>query len=199
MKLQIYLFTFQLFLIFALLTQASFAQIPPPPIINATPLPVGSGARALGQGGAFIAVADDATAASWNPGALIQLEKPEISVVGSFLSTQQDFNPHNTQSLSLSLDNESVSRGDLNYASAAYPFRIFGKNLVAALNYQQVDDFHMNLNFNREVNDPTPPTLSANEKIEFESKGGIGALTPAISMLITPKLSLGVSVNYIYR
>ena len=28
--------------------------------------PVGSGARALGMGGAFIAIADDATAASWN-------------------------------------------------------------------------------------------------------------------------------------
>ena len=41
--------------------------------IHALPLPVGSGARALGQGGAFIAVADDATAASWNPGALMTL------------------------------------------------------------------------------------------------------------------------------
>ena len=48
--------------------------------------PVGSGARALGMGGAFIAVADDATAASWNPGGLIQLEKPEISAVGSAVS-----------------------------------------------------------------------------------------------------------------
>ena len=46
--------------------------------------PVGSGARALGMGGAFIAVADDATAASWNPGGLIQLERPEISAVGAY-------------------------------------------------------------------------------------------------------------------
>ena len=35
---------------------------------SASPNPVGSGARALGMGGAFIAVADDATSASWNPG-----------------------------------------------------------------------------------------------------------------------------------
>ncbi len=33
--------------------------------IPSSPNPVGSGARALGMGGAFIAVADDATAASW--------------------------------------------------------------------------------------------------------------------------------------
>ena len=42
---------------------------------------VGSGARAFGMGGAFIAVADDATAASWNPAGLSQLEKPELSGV----------------------------------------------------------------------------------------------------------------------
>ena len=41
--------------------------------------PVGSGARATGMGGAFISVADDATAASWNPAGLIQLERPEVS------------------------------------------------------------------------------------------------------------------------
>ena len=52
--------------------------------ISSSPNPVGSGARALGMGGAFIAVADDATAASWNPGGLIQLERPEISLVGDY-------------------------------------------------------------------------------------------------------------------
>jgi long-subunit fatty acid transport protein len=45
------------------------------------PEPVGSGARALGQS-AFIAVADDATAASWNPAGLVNLERPEASFVG---------------------------------------------------------------------------------------------------------------------
>lgn len=49
------------------LTTPSFAQ---ETTINAIPLPIGSGVRTLGQGSAFIAVAEDATAASWNPGAL---------------------------------------------------------------------------------------------------------------------------------
>lgn len=39
----------------------------------------GAGARALGMGGAFFAVADDATAAYWNPAALSLLERKEIS------------------------------------------------------------------------------------------------------------------------
>jgi hypothetical protein len=50
-----------------------------PPSIFSAPLARGSGARALGVAGAFTAVADDATAASWNPAGLIQLERPEAS------------------------------------------------------------------------------------------------------------------------
>ena len=174
--------------------QTSFAQFSlTPPNINSTPLPVGSGARAIGQGSAFIAVADDATAASWNPGALMQLERPELSVVGSFISTQQDFDPGST---GWSLGDEAVSRGDLNYASVAYPFRVFRKNFVAALNYQQIYDFHMNLDFSQTVEDRAPGSeLNLNSKIDFESKGGVGALTPAISMLVVPKLSVGVALN----
>ena len=58
--------------------------------IASSPNPVGSGARALGMGGAFIGVADDATAASWNPGGLIQLETPEISIVGAYNKRTED-------------------------------------------------------------------------------------------------------------
>lgn len=175
------------------ITGPSFAQVDPSNI-NAIPLPVGSGARAIGQGSAFIAVADDATAASWNPGALIQLEKPELSVVGSFLSTQQE--DFDTGGIGLSLSDETVSRGDLNYASAAYPFRVFGKNMVAALNYQQIYDFHMDLNLDAVTVSNVPPLSTFSQKIDVESKGGVGALTPAISVLVTPKISLGVAVNF---
>lgn len=176
-------------------TRSSFAQFFAPSI-NSVPLPVDSGARALGRGGAFIAVADDATAASWNPGALIQLKRPEFSLAGSYLTEQLDFDPETIGSNRFTLDNESSSDGDLNYASFAYPFRLFRKNFVAALNYQQKFDFHNELDFSRIIRDLEPPSINLNEKIKFRSDGGIGALTPAISMLVTPKLSLGVAVNF---
>ncbi|MBN1560143.1 PorV/PorQ family protein [candidate division KSB1 bacterium] len=38
----------------------------------------GIGARALGMGGAFVPVADDASAAYWNPAGLVQLAKREV-------------------------------------------------------------------------------------------------------------------------
>ena len=57
-----------------------------PPSLNfvTSPAPVGSGARAQGKAVAFIAVADDATAASHNPAGLVQLQQPEGTVVGAY-------------------------------------------------------------------------------------------------------------------
>jgi hypothetical protein len=40
------------------------------------------GARSMGFGGAFVALADDATAAFANPAGLVQLLRPEVSVEG---------------------------------------------------------------------------------------------------------------------
>src|SRR5258708_39402087 len=48
-----------------------------------TSLTFGSGARAFGMGGAFLARADDATAASWNPAGLSYLRVPEGTLEGN--------------------------------------------------------------------------------------------------------------------
>jgi hypothetical protein len=44
-------------------------------------LSLGVGARALGMGGAFVGVADDATACLWNPSGLSQLSQKEFSLM----------------------------------------------------------------------------------------------------------------------
>jgi long-subunit fatty acid transport protein len=44
------------------------------------------GARSMGFGGAFVALADDATAAFANPAGLVQITRPEISLEGRFWS-----------------------------------------------------------------------------------------------------------------
>jgi hypothetical protein len=65
-----------LVLVFLLVCPLAFGQTTiEPPIIS-------PGARSLGLGGAFVAVADDATAAWANPSGLMQLARPEISLEG---------------------------------------------------------------------------------------------------------------------
>jgi hypothetical protein len=114
--------------------------------IPSSPNPVGSGARALGMGGAFIAVADDATAASWNPGGLNQLDLPEISFVGDGFHRIEDnsfrYNPE-------AEGNQTVSMAHINYLSLACPFSLWERNMIVALNYQNLYDFTRKWDFSR--------------------------------------------------
>jgi hypothetical protein len=67
------------------------AQEEPEPIV---PLQFSSsdpGARSMAFGGAFVALADDATAALANPAGLVQLVRPEVSIEGRFWSYSTPF------------------------------------------------------------------------------------------------------------
>src|SRR5436309_12861083 len=54
------------------------------------------GARSLGMGGAFLGLADDASAAEANPAGLTILRKPEITVDGRNYQEQQVFTTSGT-------------------------------------------------------------------------------------------------------
>ena len=111
-----------------------------PPSVFSAPLPSGSGARALALGGAFTAVADDATAASWNPAGLMHLETPEISVVGR--STAKEA-VHTSRDPDFRVGRNTYGDENVNYFSVAYPLRLeaLGRNAVVSLNHQEAYDF----------------------------------------------------------
>ena len=152
--------------------------------------PVGSGARALGMGGAFIAVADDATAASWNPGGLIQLETPELSIVGAYFHRTEDLTLGEAPEADGSQD---VSGTNLNYLSAALPFTAFKRNMVLSLNYQYLYDFSKDWQFQL---DATEPNLSKSENIDYQQDGGLSAIGLAYAIQVIPQLSFGLTLNY---
>jgi long-subunit fatty acid transport protein len=109
-----------------------------PPSIFAAPLPSGSGARALGLGGAFTAIADDATAASWNPAGLVHLETPEASIV---YRASLNYEDHSSLTDSFLVGEDHYDSHGINYFSLVYPFRLFDHNFVVSLNYQEAYDF----------------------------------------------------------
>ena len=153
--------------------------------------PVGSGARAIGMGGAFIAVADDATAASWNPAGLTQLDRPEISAVGTYLYRGEDLefgtNPEADGS-------QSVSEESLNYISVAYPFNLLNRNMIISLNYQHLFDFYREWEFTVLDNPVKPGIKELN--LDFEQSGDIYAIGLAYAVKILPRFSLGFTLNF---
>ena len=111
-----------------------------PPSLFSAPLPAGSGARALGFSGSFSAIADDATAASWNPAGLTQLERPEASAVYRFSHTR---NEHHSDTEGFAVDEDNYQSDGVNYLTLAYPFFFepTGNNMVFSLNHQEAYDF----------------------------------------------------------
>lgn len=149
----------------------------------------GAGARAKGMGGAFIGLADDATAVSWNPAGLAQLDRPEASAVGLFNTTKI--------TTSWTDDHYGWGNGDEessahhiapNFFSLVLPVKMGDRNLSFAFAYQRMVDFG-------EVTSDTGTSYSGHWEQEDKFTGGIDAITPAMAIQIMPKLSVGLAAN----
>ena len=156
--------------------------------IASSPNPVGSGARAVGMGGAFIGVADDATAASWNPAGLIQLERPELSIVTDYNYRREEFSSGRHPEIDNTGDIDEV---DLNYFSATYPFHFY-RNMVVSINYQRLYDFNRSFDYRY---DYASEGLDLKQHKDFSQDGYVGALGLAAAIEITPDFSLGATLN----
>ncbi|HEV7427949.1 MAG TPA: outer membrane protein transport protein [Thermoanaerobaculia bacterium] len=84
------------------------------------------GARSLGMGGAFLGLADDASAAEANPAGLTILRKPEITVEGRNYQEQQVFTTSGTfPDLQRTSFSHYSQRIDATFASFVYPTKHF--------------------------------------------------------------------------
>ncbi|MBP1655057.1 MAG: hypothetical protein H6Q28_1613 [Bacteroidetes bacterium] len=139
----------------------------------------GAGARAEGFGGAFIGVADDATAIVWNPAGLGQLERAEVSAVGRYVSETSEF-----KSLLASdpyTESNTQSHFSFNFASLAVPFSAGSTNIVLAAAYQTQLDFYSAFT---DVN-----------KNRTESTGAAATLTPGVGFRFGSMFMLGAATN----
>ncbi len=130
----------------------------------------GAGARAAGFGGAFIGVADDATAIVWNPAGLTQLEKPEASIVSKLVSEETKIDNKGT----LYSATLTQTHGALDFLSFASPLN---KNkIVGALAWQQeIDGYY--------------------KQDTQERSGGINAISIGAAMPLGKLFSFGLTGN----
>lgn len=155
--------------------------------ISSTFNPVGSGSRAIGMGGAFIAVADDATAASWNPAGLVQLELPEVSIVGTFFNLEEDLMFRNQSEEEGSYE---VSKSSLNYLSGTYPFNLLERNMIISASYQHLYDFSRDWDFTI-----VSPSGDLRQKVNYVQDGELSALGLSYCIQVTPDFSCGFTLN----
>ena len=142
----------------------------------------GAGARAEGLGGAFIGVADDATAIVWNPAGLTQLERAEASIVTRFISEKVDYKFEDSSGPDNSSD--SQKHFSFNFGSFAAPISTGDVKIVGAVAFQRQLDMY---------------SKSKDENVNYtdiqESKGGANTITPGIAVMLGQMISVGISGN----
>ncbi len=182
---------------------------------------VGSGARAFGMGGAFLARADDATAASWNPAGLSYLRRTEFSLVGGY----NDFSQQVPREVRANLGDPPSPvtttdrlRGSVaDFVGFAYPFRIQGRAAAIQASYQRSFSF----TGSRRSEGPVgvkgfvqaapgipeycasikfaspwcaPPTILPTD-FTVEGNGGFDTVSVSSGVEIHPRVRLGLSLN----
>jgi long-subunit fatty acid transport protein len=142
----------------------------------------------MGQGNAFIAVADDATAASWNPGGLSQLQRPEASLALEHLRQNECME----SDLYAEADSDqTLSLSAVNYASVVYPV-YFRRHMVVSLSYLK------QYRFDRALDYPVRTTAAGvglDTRLHYRMEGAFATLSPAFGIDLTARLALGLTLN----
>lgn len=140
---------------------------------------LGAGARALGMGGAFLARADDATAASWNPAGLSYLLRPEVSLVGGINRVRID-----------SSAETDVFRGAVpDFLAVTYP--LAGLPGAAQISFQRMIPFSGHRTIERDRTVESEKSLAA-----LEADGGFDVIAFGTGFRATSNLRIGATLNH---
>jgi hypothetical protein len=147
--------------------------------LGLTSLALGSGARAFGMGGAFLARADDATAASWNPAGLSYLRRPEFTVVG----VRNSFLREPTGPGSRLLE-DRFAGNTLDFAAATYPVEIGLASGSLQLSFQRVFSFQGDRTVRR-----------TDQGLTSAGRGGFDVLALGTGFRVVRSVRVGATVN----
>jgi long-subunit fatty acid transport protein len=160
---------------------------------------LGAGARARSMGGAFFAISDDPTAASWNPAGLSLLDKAQMDL--SF-NSYMDRGENTTSGLDISFSEKpEYDKNRLSSASVVIPFKISDKELVGSVLYQVISEIHQENKYvlvnDTLITNTGDPMFITNRQDVLEEKvtGSLDVITLALGGQIFGSFSLGLGVN----
>jgi long-subunit fatty acid transport protein len=142
-----------------------------------SPTPIGAGARALGMGGAFVAVADDATANTWNPAGMTQLERPEAEVTGGYAWRRSSSDAGDDTREEFAVDHLSV----------VLPFHL-GCQQTIGLAWQRQFDFTKGQAFST-----VESAVSTTRSYDIDQEGSFATLGLSYAIEPVPGLALGIT------
>lgn len=156
---------------------------------------LGSGARALGMGGAFLARADDATAASWNPAGLSYLRRTEASVVGVSNRFEQDVSRVVVRSnvTFRQTGRDTLRATGADFASFAYPLRLRERLGAVQVAYQRVFSFSGDRSFEGFAS--FPGVLPREIPFTTVASGGFDTVSFAAGLQVHSRARIGVAIN----
>lgn len=156
-------------------------------------LGLGFGARSLGMGTAYTAIANDFSAVYWNPAGLGQIKRNEISIGLSHLLYKDD-NTFLGEKSSF-----SNSKTNVNSLGLVYPFPVERGSLVFAIGYGRQADFTTSLAFDA-FNKQTS-TVGYPDNIQIKTNvlenGGLNNWFIAGAVEAARGLFLGASLNVV--
>lgn len=155
----------------------------------------GTGARAHGMGDAFIAVSDDASAASWNPAGLTVHDK---LLIGFDLD---NFAPDNEYINGSNHFLRSPSFSSIGQLSIIAPFRFRGRPLVFAFSYSRVteefwsDGVIIDMIYENTIFGAVRDTSNLVIRAESWQHPDLAILNFALGTKVSPRVSVGFSTN----
>jgi len=160
---------------------------------------LGAGARANGAGGAFIAVADDATASSFNPAGLAKLLHPECSLALERVEQSQDFTGFSSETttgepIEYRDTGNALNRMHPTFVSWAMPWKSDGKARVFEISYQRMFDMGHASKLSYSARNTETGKLQLMDQTVNQS-GGIGVYSAALGFELSPRFLAGASLN----
>jgi long-chain fatty acid transport protein len=159
---------------------------------------LGAGARPAGMGGAFTALADDASAASFNPAGLALLVKPEASLVLGGRQRNEShagfFDVEDGTVERYGPSDSEFSSADVNFAAFTFPLEVADRNLCLQLSYQRLIDFTYHSDRSL-VETEVGGGLKALIEQEIDQEGAVETFSLAGAYQVTERMSVGLTVT----